>query len=131
MAKLSRREVLMARRVAARGPMAPPDDQFRERHPLLFDMLTRPLVVGGKVLEMPSLRVQIGDGDWQLTLSDGVLCQSLTVREDTLESALAHLEHLVASEDARWSVWKGKEPRLPKTEPKKGKKKVDREVEVE
>jgi hypothetical protein len=122
MAKPSKREILLSRRLAAKGPVAPPDEAFRKAYPQLFDFLTRPLVVGGRVLEMPRLTLSVGDADWALTLSDALLCQSLTARGSTQEEALGVLEQLLVNDSTRWSLWKGKEPRLPKVpEKKKGK----------
>lgn len=121
----SLRKILLARRMAAKGPMAPPDDSFRTRWPLLFDLLTRPLVVKGRVVEPMRLTLSIGDGDWVVSLTDGMLCQSLTVRQDTLESVLDHVNHVLSSEGQRWVPWKGRNPKLPEVNGKKGKKPVD------
>lgn len=123
--KVTIREKLMARRVSSHGPLAPADDDFRKDHPLLFELLTRPLVVNGKVLDMPRLSLSLGDGDWQLSVSDGVLCQSTSVRGLTFHESLRALETVLASGDAKWSTWKGKEPRLPKPKENGKPKKVD------
>ncbi len=121
---LHQREILLSRRLAVKGPLAPPDDEFRVAYPLLFDLLTRPLVVSERVLEPIRLTLSIGDGDWFLTLSDSVLCQTLTTRALNLTEGLRHLDHLCGSPDARWVCWKGKTVRLPSV-PKKVKKKLD------
>lgn len=128
--KMTKRETLLARRLAVKGPLAPPDDVFRLAHPALFDLLTRPLVIGGRVMEPARLTIQIGDGDWQVSVSDGVLCQSLTAREVDLAGALLHMEHLVKSEDAKWVTWKGKDPRVPKELKQPKQKSLDRNGEA-
>jgi hypothetical protein len=125
MSEPTKRERLLARRLAVKGPTAPPDEDFLAEYPLLFDLLVRPLIVGGKVMEMPRLSLTVGDGDWILTVSDGVLCQSLTVRETSLADCLALMELTVGAEDAKWVAWRNREPRLPKTPPDKSQNSLD------
>jgi len=112
--RVNLREQQLSRRVQAYGPQAPADEAFLSGYPMLGEFLTRPLVYNGKVLEMPRLSFSLGDGDWQLSLSDGVLCQSTSVRAATFSDALVLLERLLATGEAKWSQWKGKEPRLPR-----------------
>lgn len=110
----SLREKLLARRLQAKGPLAPADDEFARQHPILFDLLTRPLRVSKRVLEPCRLGLVIGDGDWIVSVNDAVLKQTLAVRAATVAAALQALEEALASTEQRWSLWRGKEVRLPK-----------------
>lgn len=130
MARSSLRERLVTKRVANLGPIVPTDPAFSEAHPLLFDLLTRPVKMLDKILEPCRLSLAIGDGDWTLSVSDPVLCQSLMVRSATLVGVLASLEDLLGSKDQRWTLWKGKTPRLPQGKGKRRKKDLDKDEEI-
>jgi len=123
------REEQLLRRVAFRAPQVPADDGFADRWPKLFELLTSPLTVQDRVLEPVRLSLVLGDGDWLLTLSDGILCQSLSVRGLTENDARDHLESILGTPEARWAQWKGRQPRLPTV--KKGKKKISLDGEGE
>lgn len=112
----SLREKLLARRLQAKGPLVPADEEFRRLHPVLFDLLTKPLCINKRVLEPCRLGLVIGDGDWIVSVNDAVLKQTLAVRAATFAEALQALEEALKSTEQRWSLWRGKEVRLPKGE---------------
>src|SRR4029453_4475087 len=89
------REEQLLRRVAFRAPQVPADDGFADRWPKLFELPPPRVTVQDRVLEPVRLSLVLGDGDWLLTLSDGILCQSLSVRGLTENDARDHLESIL------------------------------------
>lgn len=109
---LTLRERLAEIRRQQRGPSKPDDDEGQKAFPLLWEYLTTHYKDGEKDLDMPRLSVQMGDGEFLVSLGDAALAMGLSATSQTLQGAFQALETALAGGEAAWSSWRGRRPQL-------------------
>lgn len=117
---------LVEQRRAAAHWQRPDDPEWSGRWPLLWELLTTPLEYQGELVEPAALRVQGGNGEVVVSVTVGYLAQSTSAVGSTVADAQDRLEALLASGQARWSIWKGKRPPLARQEAPDGNGKESR-----
>jgi hypothetical protein len=114
------RAQLLKERALQTGPSRPDDAAFQKRYPHLFELLTTYFWRNNVPTDTIRLAVQMGDGDWTISLSDQTLMQTGSVTANTIDEGLKALEKAVTSQDGFWRPWKGKKADVKKltVEPK-------------
>lgn len=91
---------------------APADPEFERKYPTLFSLLTNNRVDEGKMVDMPSLRIQNNAGDWCFALSVTGLHMYGEQLYASIEAGFKGVDQALAGGTFPWKVRLNKSPRI-------------------
>jgi len=98
----------------------PPDADFQQLYPLLFELLTTEIREGTRTHDPATLTLTGGRAEWVVRVSVGYLAQGCACSGESLPAALERMEKALADGTARWTPWRDKGPKLKLPDGKPG-----------